>query len=444
MSRRALFLLAALLAPAAPAPAQKAKPPALSFPPKLPAGQPAVSDTAPAFLDRPAGIAKEVAVARAIPTVELLYFPGQDYAGRPWSVWGEGSFAGGTYYTAIGDHLAPAGNAFVYAYDPVKKTLTRIVDVRKTLALPDGHYTPGKIHTRLDLASDGWLYFATHRGSTRATTDANKYQGDWIMRHHPATGKTEVVCRGPVGKHCIPVGITDAKRLVFYGATAPGVGGEEEGKFFAYDLKDRKLLHEVADGPARAIALSPSTGKVFYTRRSDGKLMRLGPTDNKGPVAIPGTIGLRAASAESPAGVIYAVSQGRDGAPAKLYALDVKTEKVADLGPAAVGAQQYITALALDARGRYLYYCPGAHGNADRDGTPIVQYDTRTKTRKVIAFLAKHYTDKYGLTPRGSYALALDARGERLFITWNVSRGGRNWDCCALSVVTIPEAERKP
>src|SRR5262249_36828311 len=138
------------------------------------------------------------------------------------------------------------------------------------------------------------------------------------------------------------------------------------------------------------------------------------------------------------------VSQGRAGGNAKLYALDVKTEKVTELGPAGVGSQEYVTALALDAKGRYLYYCPGAHGNADRDGTPIVQFDTKSKTRKVIAFLAKRFAAKYAVTPKGTYSLALDDKGERLFITWNASRGGRNWDCCLLTVVAIPETERKP
>jgi hypothetical protein len=443
---RCLCLTAALLlslsgALAAQKSKAKAKSDALTYPPKLPGGKAVVTDTAPAFLEAPAGLAKGVVVAKATPTIDFLYFPGQDYPGRPWSVWGEGLFANGKYYTSIGDHLAPAGNAFVYEYDPAKKELRRIVDVRKTLGMPAGHYTPGKIHTRLDLGSDGWLYFGTHRGSTRATTDANHYKGDWILRHHPESGKTEIVAHGPIPKHCIPVSVTDPKRLIFYGSTAPG-DREAAGKFFAYDLRKRKLLAEVDDGPARAIALSSSTGRVYYTRRSDNRLMRYDAAKGGAPVGIDGKIGIRAASAETPDGIIYTLSHGNREADTTLYAFDVKSEKVTPLGPAAVGSQQYITALAMDAKGRYLYYCPGAHGGADRDGTPVVQFDTKTRTRKVIAFLAKHFGTKYGCTPKGTYGLALDDRGERLFITWNASRGGRNWECCALTVVHIPESER--
>ena len=79
------------------------------------------------------------------------------------------------------------------------------------------HYSPGKIHSRLDLGSDGCLYFSTHRGSTKATTDRYHYQGDWILRCDPQTARTEIVTQGPVPKHCIPCSVLDPKRLFFYG-----------------------------------------------------------------------------------------------------------------------------------------------------------------------------------------------------------------------------------
>ena len=62
------------------------------------------------------------------------------------------------YFFSFGDHLAPGGNAFVYEYDAETNKLRRLVDIRKLLRLPDGHYTPGKIHGRLDLGDDGWRY----------------------------------------------------------------------------------------------------------------------------------------------------------------------------------------------------------------------------------------------------------------------------------------------
>ncbi|MBI3461893.1 MAG: hypothetical protein HY000_02375 [Planctomycetes bacterium] len=116
---------------------------------------------------------------------------------------------GGRYYTSIGDHLAPAGNGYVYEYDPEKRAFRLLVDVRKLLNLPEGHYSPGKIHSRLDLGDDGWLYFSTHRGSTNITTDKYHYQDDWIIRTHPATGESEIVVCGLVPKHCVPNSVLD-------------------------------------------------------------------------------------------------------------------------------------------------------------------------------------------------------------------------------------------
>jgi len=110
------------------------------------------------------------------------------------------SFADGKYYSAIGDHLAPQGNAFVFEYDPAKKALRQLADVRKIINLPAGHYTPGKIHSHVELGSDGWLYFSTHRGSTKVTTDANHYLGDWILRANPKTGEMLYQVRRGLGR----------------------------------------------------------------------------------------------------------------------------------------------------------------------------------------------------------------------------------------------------
>jgi hypothetical protein len=419
----------------------------VKYPPVLPGGKVVVTDTSDEFLKAPSTLKQGVAVARTAPTIDFLYFPGQTYAGRPWSAWGDSLIAGGKYYASIGDHLAPAGNAFVYEYDPAKKALRQLVDVRKVLDLPDGHYTPGKIHGRLDLGDDGWLYFSTHRGSTTVTTDRYHYKGDWILRHNPATGQTEVVACGPVPKHCIPCSVLDPKRLIFYGGTTPGDRADDEGlQFFAYDLRNRKVLYAGPDGPSRYMIFARSTGRVYYTPSKDGEgpLLRYDPEHGGPPVKLAGTIGLRAATQETPQGFVYTVSQGRKGVDATLYAFNTKTEEVQRLGSAAVGTQSYIASLDADPTGRYLYYIPGAHGGSDTDGSPVVQFDVKTKQTKVIAFLHPFYKDKVGCALKGTYSSAIDATGKTLTITWNANRGSRAWDTCALTVVHIPEAERRP
>lgn len=422
----------------------------LPFPPKLPGEKEVVTDTSDDFLKPTAKLRDGVAIAKTPPTIDFAYFPGQDYPGRPWSAWGDSTFANGKYYTSFGDHLAPAGNGFIYEYDPATKKFRLLCDIKKVLNLPEGRYVPGKVHTQLTLGSDGWLYFATHRGSTKAPSQDPRFEGDWIIRCHPETGKSEVVAVGPVPKHSIPTGFLDPKRLIFYGSTAPN-GNEAEGiHFFAYDVKNRKVLCDVPNGPSRAMIFSKSTGRVWYEqgkgeRKGEAsQLVRWDPAKGGEPVKIPGDIGLRASSDESADGIVYTVSQPPSGEDAQIYAFDTKTEKIEKLGPANVGGRTYITSLDIDPTGHYLYYIAGAHGGAEADGSPVVQYDVKTKTRKVIAFLHPFYKDKYGVTPSGTYSAALSDKGDRLFVTWNANRGGRVWDTVALSVVHIPESERKP
>ena len=98
--------------------------------------------------------------------------------------------------------------------------------------------------------------------------------------------------------------------------------------------------------------------------------------------------------------------------------------------------------------GRYIYYLPGAHGHGYTDGSPVVQYDTKTDIKKVIAFMYPYYYDKYGYTPGGTFSIKLDERGERLFILWNgafvehTGKGGDTFGQCSVMVVNIPESER--
>jgi hypothetical protein len=458
---------AAFAAPAAkdakkPAPAKAAKakaakakaakpkappPPEVTYPPKLPDGKTVVTDTSDAFL-KPADTLRDgVSIAKTPPTIDFLYYPGQTYAGRPWSNWGDSIAANGKYYASIGDHLAPAGNAYVYEYDPAQKSFRKLAEIAQLIKLPEGDYVPGKIHSRLDLGDDGWLYFATHRGSTKVTADQYNYKGDWILRCNPKTGESEIVTMGAVPKHCVPTSVLDPKRLIFYGGTAPGTDSPLQAiQFFAYDIPSGKVIYSGGDGPARAIAFAKSTGRVYYTAgaKTDAELMRFDPDSKTGPVQIPGVLGMRAATQETPQGIIYTISSGQAQSDAEIFALDTRTEKVTNLGPAAVASQAYVASLDADPTGRYLYYVPGAHGGSEKDGSAVVQFDTKTRKRKVIAFLHPFYQDKYGCALKGTYSTAVSEDGSKLYITWNANRGSRAWDTCALTVLHIPESERQP
>src|SRR5262249_24843954 len=105
-------------------PAQKQKPkakPVVTFSPTLPDRKAVVTAPSADFLKPTGKLRDGVVIAKAPPTVDFLYFPGQTYEGKPWSNWGDSLAVGDKYYASIGDHLAPAGNAFVYEYDPATK-----------------------------------------------------------------------------------------------------------------------------------------------------------------------------------------------------------------------------------------------------------------------------------------------------------------------------------
>lgn len=424
----------------------------LPYPPTLPGEESVVTVESPLFLQKPEGLIDGVAVATTAPKVDFLFYPNQNYPGKPWSNWGDGSFADGKYYSAIGDHYAVGrgeskygtGTAHVYEFDPTSQTLISLVDVTKSLDLPPGHYTPGKVHSRVDSGSDGWLYYATHRGSPKAAIDANHYRGDWILRTHPKTQKTEIVVRAPISKHSIPNSVLDPERMIFYGGTAAGPDANDQRiQFFAFDLRQRKMLYSGPDGPARYMILAKSSGKVYYVPgNSDGEVMCFDPAHPTNPKPIGVSIGIRAATEETSNRLVYTVSSGQRNGDAAIWEFNTKAETARKIGTTSIGANAYVASIDVDPTGRYLYYVPGAHGGGPKDGSPVIQFEIATGRKKVIAFLHPYFREKYGLELKGTYSTAISDDGSQLFVTWNVSRGTRAWDCCGLSVIHIPKSER--
>lgn len=417
--------------------------PDLAWPPKLPDGVQVVTDSSPAFLKGPATIKPGVMVAQTPPTVDFLYFPGQTEEGDPWSVWGDGSVVGDKYYTAIGDHRKPFGKTLIYEYDSSNKTLRLLVNLKDFLEKnkilgTNERYTSAKVHSRLQMGSDGWLYYAGHRGSSGTTTDEYGFEGEWIFRTNPTTGVTEIVADHPAPKHTIPASELDPERMIFYGGTSSGFdASEQDDQFLAYDLKNRKVLKIVDGGPNRNAIFSKSTGCLYWNgKKYDPSTNEITQSNAPEP---------RAATQETAEGIVY----GMTGREADIWAYNVKTDTLTPVGDGAVGTQEYTTTIDIDPTGRYLYYIPGAHGGSENDGTPIVQYDVKTNTRKVIAFLHPFLYEKYGYTPIGTFSSALSPEGDKLYVTWNgdIGDGPKNkadFTACAMTVIHIPESERQP
>lgn len=440
--------LCGLLVPAA-AHAQANKKPVI--PPTIPGGATVVTDSSPAFLVPRDTLKPGVAVAKTPPVIDFQYYPNQTYQTKLWSNWGDSLAVGDKYYSAIGDHASP-GNAFVYEYDSKTRKLSVAVDVAKTIAQPEGKYTPGKIHSRLDMGSDGWLYFSTHRGTT-VDTKPPYFAGDWILRYDPTTKRSEVVAHAPLPLRTLPTSLLDPDRLIFYAGAQDGLN-KTKPAFLAYDVRNRKVLHEGPDGPYRAVIFARSTGRIYWhgtgaeTRGEKGAktLVRFDPSKPGTPTPIDAAVGLRACSEETAAGKVYCVEGDM------LWEFDTKTETAREIGPTLVGVNGYITTVDLDPKTqRYLYYIPGAHGGGELDGSALVQYDLKTNVRKVIAFLHPFYHEKYRFIPTGSYGVAVAPEGDTVYVTWNgnnatetLGPGKVTFHICALTAIHIPESERQP
>jgi hypothetical protein len=410
----------------------------LKYPPSLPDGKTSVTEQSLDFLKPKANLKEGVEIAKTPPTVDFLYYPEQNYPGNPWSHRSDGIVIGDKYYSSSNDHLAPRGTAMLWEYDAPAKKFRLLCDTTKFLesvkAFPESmNYRPGEMQSRIDMGSDGWLYYATDRGSPTVTHDGNGYKGEWVLKTNPKTLETKIVYTHPVEKHTLPASVLDPVRMIYYGGTAPGKDAKNQKvQFFAIDVKTGKLLKVADDGPTRTLIFSPSTGCVFW----EGK--KYDPKTNE--ITGANVPHVRSATAETADGLVY----GTSGTKSDLWSFRPKTGELKQLGPGAVAKSEYIASIEADPTGRYLYYVPGAHGGAAADGSPVVQYDVKTGKKKVIAFLHDVFWDKYGYALDGSFGSALDAKGERLFVSWDGWRKGqpRGWESCSLTVIHIPASER--
>jgi hypothetical protein len=399
------------------------------------------------------GEAAGVAVAKVAPKVDLYIFP--DLPATPkalWSSWGDGCVAAdGKYYTSIGNHLdydAGEGQARVYAYDPATKGVKLVVNVRDVV--PDPRYAAGKIHGRIDQGRDGLLYFATYYGKTpekgSEQTKAS-FIGSALLRYDPVSGKAEML-GAPVPKQGVPTSLTDAGRMILYGYAA------YSDDFIVYDLAKRELKYRGGGDTQKTSRnlMLDRNGRVYYAQ-DDGGVMRYDPQTNRvtatkaklpaGKKGGEGSAGgLRASTGAGADGVIYGATHG--GA---LFAFDPEAETVKELGETWPGGQ-YTAVMERSGDGRFVYYAPGAHGSGARIGTPVVQWDVKAGTKKVLGYLNPAARERLNYNVGGTYNLKVSPDGSRLFVTFNGAmldapgKKEQTFGTPSVAVVEVPAAER--
>lgn len=389
----------------------------------------------------------------------------------PWSNWSQAAFDSrtGKFYSSVGDHGKYDAHILLVEYDPARKKVACLPEVNKVLGRKRTEFAEGKIHGWLDFYKSAQLptehlWYCTYWAKYNEPDEedyATGYDGGHIMSYDVLTG--DIVDYGvPLKRASWPYHRVDTKRGIMYGV---GMFGE----FMAWDINKQQTIYAGYLPPGmgwweRAILIDEPSGMVFTTNRdkadTERHIIKYDPNKNrffKLDCHVPAE-SVTASRGEKAGGYNHLRAETRHRGPdglywcitygGQLFTFDPVKEEVVDRGRCWPGQQTYTASMDRSPGGRYVYYCPGAHGHGYSDGSPIVQFDTKTGTSKVLAFMFPYYMDKYGYTPGGTFSIKLDDKGERLFICWNgafVEHTGKNADTfgqCSVMVVNIPASER--
>ena len=331
----------------------------------------------------------------------------------------------------------------------------------------------GKIHGWLDFYQSkdidkAHLWYCTYWAKYDEPDEvdyATGYDGGHIMSYDVLTG--DIVDYGvPLKRASWPYHRVDTKNGIMY---AVGMFCE----FLAWDInkQETKWAGYLPPGMQwnnRAILIDEDTGMVYTSNNNtqadpERHVIKYDPFKNRFfqlDCNMPMTQGTsqRGKKGDYSPMRVETRKRGADGlfwgatSAGEMFTFDPVKEEIVDKGLNWPGLQRYTCSMDRSPGGRYLYYLPGAHGHGYSDGSPVIQYDTKTGTKKVLAFLFPYYYDKYGYTPGGTFSVKLDDKGERLFILWNGAFVEHQADVeneksdtfgqCSVMVVNIPASER--
>ncbi|MCA9117452.1 MAG: hypothetical protein KDA79_20420 [Planctomycetaceae bacterium] len=395
-------------------------------------------------------------MAKTAPKIDITFHRnlGEEPAHRRlWSSWGDICLASdGRVYVGIGDHGHDAdGDArcFLYCWDPAEKSLTQIVDMNQVVPAREGQPAWSKVHAKIDEGPDGAIYFSCTLNAGNSAGDP-KYgwneslTGGQIYRYDPSTGETAQFASLPP-KRCTATSLVDSERGLLWCNLEAGEGDA----LWALDLKTRQVVYKSDDGAVsfnRSFAMGRD-GSLYFNGK-DG-LMRLDP-ETKTITATKSSFGdspgMRSVTRQSESGHLYGTTHGTS----QLFRYHPETDRLELLGPNwTTGMYTTVTVLSPDEK--FVYYLPGAHGQAFKEGTPVVQYNIATGERKVLAFLADTLEQKIGYVPGGTYGIKLSADGGTLYVNLNGHATDKlrpanmkpiGFGLTSFAAIHIPESER--
>ena len=386
-----------------------------------------------------------------------------------WANWGQSTYyrPNGNFYTSIGDHGSYDAHLYIVEYDPAKRVIGMSAEINEVLGRSNDVFSEGKIHGSLDFLDGPNMWFCTYWSKypeVKPADWATGYKGGHIMSYNVETGNF-VDYGVPMLRASWPASRVDTKRRMLY---ATGYFRE----FLAWDIKKGRAqwMGYLPDGMSwsnRVYLIDEVTGKV-YTANGDAadldkNLIEYNPATNRFTLLeapMPPTEQVDGFPEDPKPTLMRCITyhRGPDRLfwgithAGQMFSFDPEKAAIVDRGVAWPGKERYTTSIERSPDGRYLYYAPGAHGHGNRDGSPLMQWDTKTGKRKVIAFLAPFYQKTYGYTPSGAFSLKLDDKGERVFICWNGgffkpedTTGEKRKSLFmhnAIMLVHIPESER--
>jgi len=223
--------------------------------------------------------------AVAEPSARLIHFTADGTAeGAPLlpdfvmhSVWsGMGQAADGRVYIAVSNHDEVAGNVAIFALDPGAGALRFINDL-KSVSQTAGNWREGegqyKVHTFLERASDGRLYFAT----LPATRPAGR-RGAHIYALDPETEEIEDVSATAPVTVTRQGEIVPGRGVLLEELGIKGLGAHPAFEDMLYLMAHDNgalLRYDLRSGSVQAIGVSASISYVFHVDE-DGDVYYLG------------------------------------------------------------------------------------------------------------------------------------------------------------------------
>ncbi|MFC1693338.1 hypothetical protein ACFL1R_07530 [Candidatus Latescibacterota bacterium] len=409
---------------------------------------------------------KDFDVSKSLTTIDFAIVQGLDPFYLVRHPKGNGIYGGwgdvtrgpdGCFYFSIGNHRSYGGaTAYIIRYDPSTKTQKIVLDSQKLIGWTDDEFGEGKFHGDPDIDPGGDMWLLTFFGPypTQEELDKGIYRGGYLVYYNIFTGKSENLGI-PLEGESWPYHCYDWERGVVFGV------GELKGMVIAYDTRARKMIYGGCPPPdihwpSRNNLLDRETGKIYATNsksrdqesyhfvsweRQNNKFTIMKCETPKNPIT--GKSGsLRAyTKKKDDDGAFWCFD--RNGTLFKFYPEEDRTELV---GVNWGKSGKYMANMRFSPGKRYIYYVMDAATDASEYGTPVVQYDTKTNRKKVIAFLNDFCLGKYGYSPGGTYGFELDEKGESIFFYTNgrftTKEKGSGYGRPAIFHVHIPESER--